>query len=325
MASLSRWIDLCNRYDPEDYIPFRVESWSVGFVARTALPALADYPNILHVDARGITLEPGLSTLEQRSQALATITTDLIKHGLIAHWRGEKYPVFKRHALADVMPQADAGGDIIEDMVARPPVTLPDFEAEPLFLIDRGAVQFFGFPAWGIHLNGFVRGNNRPPHAPPGAVTGIWSARRDQNRIMNPGQLDNMVAGGQPWGLSLAANLAKEAQEEANIGPDLIAQAVPASLIAYCVATPEGLSPATMACYDLELPVDFRPDCTDGEIARFHLWSPEETLNLIAQTDEFKPNANLCALDFLLRHDAIPSDHPDYPILRAGLGHPGPF
>ncbi len=313
MTSLSRWIDLCNCYDLDAYVPFQIDSWSVGYVAKTTLPALTGYPGILHIDANHIILDPGLSSSADRTQALAGITTDLIKRGLIAYWRDEQYPVFKRNALADCQP-----GHSPE---------LPDFESEPLFLVDRGAVQFFGFPAWGIHLNGFIRGKNTAskPRSANGRVAGIWSARRAQDRIMNPGKLDNMVAGGQPWGLSFAANLAKEAREEANIDTKMIARARPASLIAYCITTKEGLSPATMACYDLELPDDFHPSCTDGEIEHFHLWSPEETRRLVSQTDEFKPNANLCTLDFLLRHDAIPTDHPDYPILQARFGHLRPF
>ena len=46
--------------------------------------------------------------------------------------------------------------------------------------------------------------------------------------------------------------------------------------ISYCQETDSGLKPDVMFCYDLELPADFAPRNTDGEVDTFYLWPVEE-------------------------------------------------
>jgi hypothetical protein len=82
---------------------------------------------------------------------------------------------------------------------------------------------------------------------------------------------------------------------------------------------PEGLKPDVMFCYDLELPADFLPTNTDGEIDSFQLMPVDEVAALVHDTQEFKFNCNLVIIDFLLRHGVIPPEHPDYLDLQKGL------
>ena len=98
---------------------------------------------------------------------------------------------------------------------------------------------------------------------PDGALA-MWIGRRARDKATFPGMLDNLVAGGQPIGMSLMDNLVKECGEEAGIPPALAGQAVAAGEVGYCAEIDGALKPDTMFCYDLELPADFIPVNTDG-------------------------------------------------------------
>jgi len=127
------------------------------------------------------------------------------------------------------------------------------------------------------------------------------------------------VAGGQPASLSVFENMKKEAEEEASIGESLADTAKEAGYISYCIETGEGLGPATMFIYDLELPGDFVPENADGEIDYFELLPMRDVLRLVDDGREFKPNSNLVVIDFALRSGVIGPDHPDSAALSKGL------
>ena len=76
------------------------------------------------------------------------------------------------------------------------------------FRIDRALVPAIGARAFGVHLNGYVR---------RGDEMLVWVGTRAQDLRVEPGKRDNMVAGGQPAGLSLMDNLVKECAEEASL------------------------------------------------------------------------------------------------------------
>ncbi|MCU7859471.1 MAG: NUDIX domain-containing protein, partial [Candidatus Thiodiazotropha sp. (ex Lucinoma kastoroae)] len=176
--------------------------------------------------------------------------------------------------------------------------------------VDRATAPYLGLRAYGQHLNGFVRSEKGLK---------LWIARRATDRRVFPDCLDNMVAGGLPHNLSLAENLRKECMEEASVPADLANRAVSVGAITYCRETPAGLRPDTLYCYDLELPGDFKPHNTDGEVAEFMLLPVLEVARLVSETDEFKLNCNLVVIDFLLRHGIINPEAPDYLDLVQGL------
>ena len=80
-----------------------------------------------------------------------------------------------------------------------------------------------------------------------------------------------------------------------------------------------GLKPDVMFCYDLELPADFTPENTDGEIAEFFLWPAARVMEIVETSFDFKFNCNLVNLDFFVRHGLIPPDHRDYIDIVRGL------
>ena len=71
-----------------------------------------------------------------------------------------------------------------------------------------------------------------------------------------------------------------------------------------------------MFCYDLELPVDFIPTNTDGEVEEFTLWPIVELAEAVRDTLAFKFDCNLVLIDFLIRHGVLtPDNEPDYVAL----------
>jgi len=120
----------------------------------------------------------------------------------------------------------------------------------------------------------------------------------------------------------LLETLAKEAREEADMPADLIARAVPVGAVSYRMEVPAGARDDVLFVYDIEVPSDFVPRNTDGEIASFHLMDAAEVVADVRDSEDFKFNVNLVIIDFALRHGLVPPEHPDYLALVTGLRRP---
>jgi len=182
----------------------------------------------------------------------------------------------------------------------------PDGEA--LARIDRGAIPSFGVMAAGVHVNGLVR---------TASDWLIWVGRRARDKLLDPGKLDHIVAGGVPAGLTPFETLVKEAAEEAAIPADLARTAKLVGHISYAMARPEGLRRDHLACYDLALPADFTPQPADGEVESFELLPIGTVMELVRDTDAFKFNVNLVLIDLFIRLGLIQGA--EAVALRAGL------
>ena len=272
MSFLDR-IRACNRHDLTKFVPFTADGHRVGWVRRDRLDELARHKDVFRIDPTGLTLNSALDGFEARSDAMAMVAADLAARGQIRRVRGEDYAVGVR------------------------------FDDPPLFRLDRGAVPYFGVRAYGVHMNGFVI-------SPDGLQ--MWVPRRAADKAVAPGKLDNMVAGGQPIGLTVRENLIKECAEEASIDETLARQAVSVGAIIYCVEIPEGLKPDVHFCFDLEIPADFVPRSEDGEHAAFTLMPIDDVAALVRETDDFKFNCNLVIIDFLIRHGLLGPEDPDF-------------
>lgn len=173
-----------------------------------------------------------------------------------------------------------------------------DVRASPggpvLAQVDRGALPRFGIAAEGVHVNGLVR-------FPDGWR--LWVARRSMAKLLDPGKLDHMVAGGICAGMDAAETLVKEAAEEAGVPAALARQARQAGVISYATERPEGLRRDRLYCYDLELPADFVPVARDGEVERFTLMPLADVVQLVEETDAFKFNVNLVLIELFERLD----------------------
>ncbi len=279
MSFLDR-VRACRVFDPGAYRPFRVEGLAVGLVRTPFAEALAAFPEVFSVTADAVSLAAGLADCETRTAAVDAVLRRLAVDGRIPGWRDERYPV------------AAAWG--------RP----------PLLLMERAAVPLFGVRAAGLHVNGVVR---------RGDGLYLWIGRRSLERPVEPGKLDQLVAGGQPAGLTLGETLIKEAEEEAGIPAGLAAGAVPVGAITYRTERPEGLRNDILFVYDLDCPPDFTPVNADGEIEAFRLLPVDEVAAIVRDSDEFKFNCALVVIDFLIRHGRIDPSDADYLDLVAGL------
>ena len=193
--------------------------------------------------------------------ALPAIARDLAEQGLY-RWRGEAF-----------------------DVKAEP-------DGPALTQIDRGAVPSFGVQAVGVHINGLVRRHDG---------LHLWVARRSMSKLLDPGKLDHVVAGGVAAGAGPMETLVKEAAEEAAIPPELAAASRLVASFGYAMERAEGLRRDWLYCYDLMLPDDFSPKPSDGEVESFELWPIEKVVATVRNTDDFKFNVNLVLIDLFIR------------------------
>jgi hypothetical protein len=276
----------CNNWVPSRFRPFEVAGQPVGRVRDDLIGRLEQFDGVFEFIDAGVRLAARHATEAERTQVMRGVVARLIEDGAIAKLRREDYPIVTR------------------------------WGEEPLFLLDRGAVAPFGVRAFGLHVNGYVR---------RGGKMLLWIGRRALDKAVEPGKLDNLVAGGQPAGLTLTENLIKESHEEAGLSRELALSARPAGAITYCMEGERGLKPDTMFVYDLELPNDFEPRNVDGEIVEYTLMELDEVLERVRTSYDFKFNVSLVLIDFLIRIGHItPANEPDYLELVAGLHTPLP-
>lgn len=178
--------------------------------------------------------------------------------------------------------------------------------------LDRGALPAFGVLALGVHVNGLVQS---------GGETRLWVARRAADKLLDPGKLDHIVAGGVASGHGVWDTVLKEAEEEAGLGPELAGRAQHVGVIGYAMARQEGLRRDWLHCYDLVLPESFVPEARDGEVAGFELWDLPRVLDSVRHTDAFKFNVNLVLIDLFLRRDMI--EPGEAQVLRQALSKAG--
>lgn len=274
-------IAACAAFDVAAYLPFVVDGRPVGLVRPEFAAHLASFGRVFQVAPDHVYLDPELAGVEERTRAVDEVLHQLAESGVLPGWRGEVYPV--------------AG----------------QLEAPPLFFMERAAIPRFGIWASGVHVNGFVR---------DGDEIAMWVGRRSPDKQTAPNKLDQIVAGGRSAGYSVRETVIKESEEEASIGPTLALQARPTGAITYQTERDGGLRRDVLYVFDLELPTDFEPRNTDGEIAHFELWPIARVTETVRDTEEFKFNCSLVVIDFLIRHGLIsPDEEPDYLALVQGL------
>ncbi len=244
-------------------------------------------------------------TFEQRTKSVSKVMTNLHNLGYISGWRNELYPV------SDTFDNSK--------------------QQQPLFLIERAAAPILGLLEYGVHINGLVVKNQNNLHntimKSNSNDVQMWMARRSQTKSKYPGYVDHIVAGGQPYGLSLMENVIKECLEEAGIPEDVARRGIrPVGAISYETYSPitttststsgeDGddirRNPATVGwgvihrvvlfCFDLYLPQDFVPKAVDGEVDSFFLWDLNDIVKSMDPecTDPIKPNCypgELCVI-----------------------------
>lgn len=272
-------------------IDFVVDGRKVGKVTRPVADLLCNSSSssrVFQIDKTGdtsiLTLAQSVGeTVQQRTESVMSVMKNLKEKGVINGWRDELYP------LSD------------------------GFYNEPLFFVERAAAPFLGMIQYGVHINGLVTTVN-------GREEKMWIARRSSKKSLYPGMTDQLVAGGQPAGLSLLENVLKECEEEAGIPNEMAMKGLKAAgAVSYetVLRTSHDLDVVTRAVlfnFDLYLPPDFKPTIVDGEVEEFFQWSIDEQFAALAKdfNDPMKPNCYLCVIDYLLRKGEVSPDTPGY-------------
>ncbi len=283
MSFLDR-IRAVNRHDLGRFRRFEIGGERIGWVKHDVARTLARWPEVFSVDEQRVGLAPSLDAPAtppyERTRAVERVLRALRDEGFIDGWRDELYPVNRR------------------------------WQEPPLMLIERASAPLFGVGSYAVHINGFV-GRGRDMR--------MWIGRRSHTKAAEPNKLDQLVAGGQPAGIGLLENAIKECAEEAGIPRSFSRGMVPAGVVTYAMETERGFRPDVIFVFDLELPADFEPASADGEMQAFYRWPMEKVIATVRDTDAFKLNCALVAIDFLVRHGFIAPDHPDYVDIVSGL------
>ncbi|CAA6819577.1 MAG: NUDIX hydrolase, associated with Thiamin pyrophosphokinase [uncultured Thiotrichaceae bacterium] len=279
MSYLDR-IRQCNQYDLERCIPFYIEDEQLGWTEKSFLKHLEIHDDVFNISDQKLSFHESLDTVEARSDAIQPVLWALHQQGVIDTWVDELYPIVKA------------------------------FEEKPRLLIERASTHYFGVKSFGVHINGLVDKDGE---------THIWIAKRALDKPFWPGMLDQVVAGGQPFGISLIDNVVKECQEEADIPLEIARKAELTAELHYCSQGSRGINPDTLYVYDLWLPEDFVPRNTDGEVESFELWSLHQLRERTENTAVFKDNCNLVNIDLLIRLGMIDEKHKDYGQIKNEL------
>jgi hypothetical protein len=277
--SFADHIRACNNYDPSRAIPLLAGNKRIGWLRRDNAAALARFSRVFAVEPERVLLVAE-GDADKVSAAVDEVVEALLAENKLPKWRNETF-----------------------DVAAR-------WGEPPIFRLDRGAVPFFGVRAYGVHLNGYRR---------DGGELRLWIGRRAPDKRVAPNKLDNIVAGGIGNGYGVYPTLVKEGEEEAAIPPALIQRAVPVGAVSYRMETELGIRDDVLFVYDLEVPADFTPRNTDGEIVQFQLMPAAEVVERVRTTEDFKFNVNLVILDFALRHGLLTPDDPEYLDVATGL------
>jgi thiamine pyrophosphokinase len=282
-------VEACNNLaSPSHLIAFRLGDDQVGWLGAELARALAFFPRDVHFDGRGVSLAGRLRGEGARTAALERLAGALAARG---HFklRGEAFDV-----------RATPDGPVL----AR---------------LDRGALPAFGVISQGVHVNGYVRRADG---------LHLWVGWRAKHKPVAPGQMDHIIAGGIPAGLSPMECLVKEAAEEASLSAEVATRAVAVERVSYLMANEEGLRRDVLHCYDLELPAGVTPRPADDEMERFELWPSRDVLAAVAEAGpgggRVKFNVNLVLIGFALRHGVLPDlSAEEVARLRAGLDQVG--
>ena len=258
-------------------IPFYVRESVVGWVRPSFADQLRRWPHFFEVQDSYVTFRAKPDATQGRTEAMAEVTRELKKDGVIRGWRDESVSVSSHYG------------------------------APELFRVERAASRHFGFVAYAAHLNGFTRREGRAY---------CWISRRSADKSIDPGKLDNLVGGRIAAGLSVDETLRKESWEEAGIPPALLGDLNCLGAVRTEYSVPEGLHREILFVHDLWLPPEFTPTNQDGEVSEIRCMPVEEVLhNILAGS--FTLDAGTVMIDGLLRLGAVlPEDSQYLELLR---------
>ncbi|XP_055372183.1 uncharacterized protein LOC129606103 [Condylostylus longicornis] len=267
-----------NGFQKGDIRPFLVDGQQVGLIKSEVLKHLKRFPEVFCIrkceySNQGIVeLNPAFRDYGERTEKLDKVLRQLKSENIftaLSGWRDEYYEVKSAQSVG-------------------------------LLKMDRSATCLFGVRKYGVDINGYVK------HPTQGLC--IWLQQRSNTKETWPGKWDNMVGGGLSVGFGIIETAIKEAAEEASIPNHLIKNLVSAGCVSFFFESDRGLFPNTEYVFDLELPIDFVPHNSDGEVQAFELLPAKECLERVF-SPEFKTTSCPVVIDFMIRHGFLTSEN----------------
>jgi 8-oxo-dGTP pyrophosphatase MutT (NUDIX family) len=249
-----------------------VKEHIVGWLRPSFADQLRRWPHFFDVNPAYVTLKAKPQTPAGRTAAMAEVTQELARDGVIRGWRDELVSIYPHYGMPE------------------------------LLRIERAASRHFGIMGYAAHLNGFTR---------QGGLAHVWISRRSADKPVDPDKLDNLVGGRIAAGMTVDETLRKEAWEEAGLAPSLLGDLNCVSAVRVEYSVPEGLHREILFVHDLWLPPDYRPANQDGEIAEIRLVPVEEAIQSLL-AGEFTLDAGTAMVDGLLRLGAVLPEDPQY-------------
>ncbi|XP_015114713.1 uncharacterized protein YJR142W [Diachasma alloeum] len=256
---------------------FVVDGQQVGLVRSDVMKELVNYPQVFEIQPDYVQLNPAFREYAERSARIDEVLREWKASGkfvTLRGWREERYAVRAQ------------------------------FNTKPLLEMDRSATSLFGIRKYGVDINGYVMD--------PVKGLSIWLQKRSPTKQTWPGYWDNMISGGLSVGFGINETAIKEAGEEGSIPTSLLANLKSTGCVSLFFESERGLFPNTEFVFDLELPPDFVPSNSDGEVEMFELLPVNECIERIL-SPHFKTTSIPVALDFLIRHGYItPENEPNF-------------
>ena len=260
-----------NRYDLKKFLPIKYKTYQIGWINKENKKYLSDY-NYFNLKEKEITLT---EKIEDKTSFFEKIFRKLISSKILRTRLREKCPVFLQDATN---PNTNFNHNKI-------------FGNDKIFSVERSLLNFFGFPAYGVHLNGWKESRDKIL---------FLLAKRSKNVGKFPGMYDNLVGGGQPSQISLQNNLEKESWEEAGISQGFLKHVIFSKAVKYIHSNNNSLSSAIIFIYNLKISKHMTFQNKDGEIENFKYFTADEIFALI-ERKKLKPNSIFPILDLLVK------------------------
>lgn len=255
----------------------------VGLVPPSFAETLAGYADVWQKNETALILHPRLIDFQERTQEIDRVLRDLSARGILPN-----EPNYEAFGGTDWFP------------VGKQRLT------NPYFKIRRFYSRFLGVQFDSIEVNGYMH-------------EFYWQAQRSQYVDFAKGKYDIMIAGAVRNGHTILEEIREEGKKECGLREEDMAFLKPVSVIQFFHTDKNDyLINEIFHIYDFDTGQNgFLPSVQDPhEVVGFDAVPFDNLLNMILDGTRIKPEIMVTEIDFLIRHNHIKPNHPDYESLK---------